>query len=129
MQPTHAHQHLWRLARGDYRWLSADVPALTPIRRDFEPADLAPLLKRHGVPRTVLVQATDSTAETGFMLELAAAHDWIGGVVGWVDISDRASIATLERWAREHPKFKGVRPMLQDLPEDDWIATRPHAHV
>ncbi|MDY0747895.1 amidohydrolase family protein [Paucibacter sp. R3-3] len=126
MQRIDAHQHFWRLDRGDYGWLTAE---LAPLYRDFAPGDLQPLLQRHGVAQTVLVQAADSTAETDFMLELAASHDWIGGVVGWVDISDRASIATLERWAREHPKFKGVRPMLQDLPEDDWIATRPHADV
>ena len=128
MQRIDAHQHLWRLARGDYRWLRADVPALAPIHRDFEPADLAPLLQRHGVNKTVLVQAADSTAETDFMLELAAAHDWIGGVVGWVDLAERDSVEALERWARQ-PKFKGIRPMLQDLPEDDWIATHPHADV
>jgi len=120
-----SHQHFWRPARGDYAWLRADVPALAPLVRDFLPEHLAPLLQAHGVERTVLVQAADSEAETDFMLELAAAHDVIGGVVGWVDLSSPDAVASLERMAR-HPKFKGVRPMLQDLPEDDWIARRPH---
>jgi L-fuconolactonase len=123
-----AHQHLWRVARGDYRWLRADVPALAPIHRDFEPDDLQPLLQAHGVTHTVLVQAADSTAETEFMLQLATLHDWIAGVVGWVDLSQPAAVQTLKRWA-SHPKFKGVRPMLQDLPEHDWIARAPHPEV
>lgn len=123
-----AHQHFWRTARGDYRWLRADDAALAPILRDFEPAHLRPLLAAHGVQQTVLVQAADSAAETDFMLGLASEHDFIGGVVGWVDLSRTESIAQLERWA-EHPKFKGVRPMLQDLPDPQWIAHVPHPDV
>ncbi len=123
-----AHQHLWRLARGDYRWLRADVPALARIHRDFEPDDLQPLLQAHGVSRTVLVQAADSVAETDDMLRLATLNDWIAGVVGWVDLSQPESVSTLKTWA-VHPKFKAVRPMLQDLPEADWIDRMPHPEV
>jgi len=125
IQRIDSHQHFWRPARGDYTWLRADVPALAPLLRDFMPEDLQPLLHAHGVSRTVLVQAADSHAETDFMLDLAGSRDEIGGVVGWVDLSRPDAAASLERMAR-HPKFKGVRPMLQDLPDDDWIARRPH---
>jgi L-fuconolactonase len=121
-----AHQHFWRLKRGDYRWLRADVPALAPIYRDVEPADLRPLLARHGVVKTIAVQAADSEAETEHLLALARDHDdVIAGVVGWVDLADEACVATLARWA-DQKALKGVRPMLQELPEHDWIATRPH---
>jgi len=125
IQRIDSHQHFWRPARGDYTWLRADVPALAPLLRDFMPEDLAPLLQAHGVSRTVLVQAADSHAETDFMLDLAGSRDEIGGVVGWVELSRPDAAASLERMAR-HPKFKGVRPMLQDLPDDDWIARHPH---
>jgi len=124
IQRIDSHQHFWRPARGDYRWLRADEPALAPLLRDFLPDDLAPLLAAHGVGRTVLVQAAESRAETEFMLDLASAHASIGGVVGWVELGRPGAVGTLERMAR-HPKFKGVRPMLQDLPDDDWIASRP----
>jgi predicted TIM-barrel fold metal-dependent hydrolase len=91
-----AHQHFWRPARGDYRWLRPDVAALAPICRNFEPADLQPLLCAHGVVQTVLVQAADSEAETDFLLSLAEAHPFIGGVVGWVDLGRIES----NRWRR-----------------------------
>jgi L-fuconolactonase len=123
-----AHQHFWRPARGDYTWLRADVPALAPLLRDFLPEHLQPTRARQNVRQTVLVQAADSEAETDHLLELATSHEFIAGVVGWVDLRRPDSVATLERWALQ-PKFKGVRPMLQDLPDVDWIARAPHSVV
>jgi len=120
-----AHQHFWRRARGDYHWLRDDLPALAPLRRDFEPGDLAPLLDDHGIQRTVLVQAADSTAETDFMLALAEHHPFIAAVVGWVDLSADSATARLEDWASRAPRLKGIRPMLQDLPQSDWIEHGP----
>lgn len=123
-----AHQHYWRLARGDYRWLRPDDAALAALLRDFEPADLAPLRTAHGITRTVLVQAADSSAETEHLLALAGEDASIAGVVGWADLSDPASVGLLEHWS-EQVVFKGVRPMLQDLPARDWIEHGPHADV
>ncbi len=123
-----SHHHFWRVARGDYGWLRADELAIAPLVRDFLPPNLIGTLKALGITQTVLVQAAPTEAETDFLLELAADHDFIAGVVGWVDLSQPESVATLERWAAQ-PKFKGVRPMLQDLPANDWIAREPHADV
>ncbi len=123
-----AHQHFWQPARGDYGWLRADVPALAPLLRDFLPLHLQATLAAHRVHQTVLVQAAPSEAETDFLLGLADENRFIAGVVGWVDLSRPDAVSTLQRWAR-HPQFKGVRPMLQDLPEADWIALAPHPDV
>lgn len=112
-----AHQHFWKLARGDYRWLG---PELAPLYRDFGPADLAPLRARHGIDGSVLVQAADSVAETEYMLALAAQDPTILGVVGWVDFETKDVADTLERLAR-NPKLVGVRPMLQDIPDVRWM--------
>jgi len=112
-----AHQHFWRVSRGDYRWLS---PQLAALYRDFLPADLAPQLARAGVDATVLVQAADTLAESEFLLELAHATPWIAGVVGWVDLDRESAPRELERLARA-PKFVGVRPMLQDLDDPRWV--------
>lgn len=120
-----AHQHFWRLARGDYDWLDTSDPALAPLARDFEPEDLAPLRRAHGIGRTVLVQAAATMDETEHLLALAEGHPEIAGVVGWIDLADPGRLPVLERWAR-HPAFKGVRPMLQDLPDTEWIAHGPH---
>lgn len=112
-----AHQHFWRLDRADYGWLT---PALGPLYRDYLPQDLKPILDLAGVGRTVLVQAAPSVAETRFLLSLADQHPWIAGVVGWVDLAAPDAAETIAALAR-HPKLKGLRPMLQDLPDDEWI--------
>jgi L-fuconolactonase len=119
------HQHFWRRSRGDYTWLDPAQASLRPLLRDFEPHDLLPLLNEHDVSQTVLVQAAASEAETDFLLALSDQHAWIAGVVGWIDLSDPTRRPVLNRWAR-HPKFKGVRPMLQDIEDVDWIAHAPH---
>jgi len=112
-----AHQHFWKLDRADYSWLTPDN---VPLYRDFLPDDLKPILDENGIEGTVLVQAADSDAETDFMLDLASAHDWIVGVVGWVALSDPSAIYRLIALSRNR-KFCGVRPMLQDIAQTDWI--------
>jgi L-fuconolactonase len=114
-----AHHHVWRLARGDYGWLT---PALAAIHRDYALDDLRPWLDRAGIRATVLVQAAPTVAETEFLLAAAAASAGIvRGVVGWVDLAAPDAIPTLERLRRD-PTLRGVRPMLQDLADRDWIA-------
>jgi L-fuconolactonase len=114
-----AHQHYWDPARGDYGWLTPDLGALY---RSFGPADLAPLRTRCGVTRTVVVQAAQTVDETRYLLGLARDDASIAGVVGWVPLDDPEAPALIADLARE-PKFRGVRPMLQDLADDEWIAT------
>lgn len=115
-----AHQHYWKLSRGDYGWLTPDMGVLY---RDYLPADLEPILTRHNVDKTVLVQAAPTVAETDFMLSLAAEHDSIGGVVGWLDMADPDFPRLFEKYRRE-PAFVGIRPMLHDLSDDAWV-TQP----
>lgn len=110
-----AHQHFWVPAWGDYGWMPQDDPVLT---RPYGPADLAPQLGAVG--GTVLVQAAPTVAETEYLLALAEGTPMVRAVVGWIDFEEAGSEATLDRLAR-HPKFRGVRPMIQDLPRDDWM--------
>lgn len=112
-----AHQHFWRLSRGDYAWPNDSV---APIFRDFGPDELLPLLDAAGVRQTVLVQATDSVAETEYLLQIARRCDRVAGVVGWVDLAAPEAIATIDR-LRADPKLKGIRPMLQNIAETGWI--------
>ena len=94
-----SHQHLWRLARGDYGWLT---PGLAPLYRDFTPADLAPLLAAGGIDATLLVQAAPTEAETRFLLETAAGTPFVAGVVELyraLETSDRdRAAAAYENW-------------------------------
>ncbi|WP_417683903.1 amidohydrolase family protein [Roseibium sp.] len=112
-----AHQHFWQLSRGDYGWLT---PELGPIYRDFMPADLTPLLGRNKVAGTILVQAAPTVAETRFMLDLAEANNFIKGVVGWTDFDAEDAPDRIDELAR-HPKLIGLRPMIQDIAQDDWL--------
>ena len=112
-----SHQHFWRLARGDYGWLT---PALKPIYRDFEAGDLAPLLDRHGIAGTILVQAAPSEAEIDYMLDAASRAGFVKGVVGWIDLEQRESLGRITALAR-NPMFKGVRPMIHDIDDPRWM--------
>lgn len=112
-----SHQHFWQASRGDYGWLT---PELGSLYRDYLPDDLRPLLQEHRIDKTVVVQAAPTVAETDFLLALAQRREFIAGVVGWLDM---ASVDFEDQFAayRRKPGFIGIRPMLQDLPEDDYI--------
>jgi L-fuconolactonase len=113
-----AHQHFWRLDRGDYGWLTAD---LAPIHRDFGPADLAPTLSRHGIDATIVVQAAPTVAETEYLLALAASTPYVAGVVGWADFESPRAVETIARLASD-PLLVGLRPMVQDIDDVAWLA-------
>jgi L-fuconolactonase len=83
--------------------------------RDYLPADLAPIIQTN---RTVLVQASNSVAESRWLLELANMHSFIAGVVGWVDLMNPD--AQLDELCAD-PKFKGVRHLVESEPDDDWL--------
>lgn len=112
-----AHHHLWQPLRGDYDWMPQDNAILN---RPYDPSDLAPDLKAHGIDGTVLIQAAASVHETEYMLGLADATPFIKGVVGWIDFENPNHLSHLKRLA-QHPKFLGVRPMIQDIPDVNWM--------
>lgn len=112
-----SHQHFWQLSRGDYGWLT---PELEPLYRDFLPEDLLPKIDSCAVEQTILVQAAPTVAETEFMLDLASRHPFIAGVVGWVDF-EKEDVAEQIRKLASNTKLVGLRPMIQDIPDLDWI--------
>src|SRR3982751_2960748 len=112
-----AHFHCWELARGDYGWLT---PALAPIYRDITVADWQAESQSLGVRGGVLVQAAPTEAETRFLLAQADANPAVLGVVGWVDFLAADAPARIAALAR-HPRLKGLRPMLQDIADPEWI--------
>ncbi len=110
-----AHHHIWRVSRGDYGWLTPDLP----ICRDYMLDDLRPLLG--DITATVLVQAAPTEAETAFMLDIARnSSGLVRGVVGWTDFTRNDAPERISAMAVE-PLLKGFRPMLQDIADTDWI--------
>lgn len=112
-----AHQHFWSLGRGDYGWLDPDCGKLF---QDFQPTDLKPELEAVGVEATILIQAAPTVAETEYLLEIARSTVFVEGVIGWVDMATPEAVGTIQQLSA-NPYLKGVRPMIQDLPEDDWV--------
>ena len=114
-----AHQHFWVLNRFTPNFPKPEHGA---IYRSFLPEDLEPVLAAAGVEGTVVVQAAPALEETEWLLNVTASRPWVRGVVGWVDLDQPpgALRRDLNRLVR-FPKLVGVRPMLQDLPDLDWI--------
>jgi L-fuconolactonase len=112
-----AHFHIWRLDRGDYGWLT---PALGRIHRDVSLNDWRVEALDSGVTAGILVQAAPTDAETRFLLNQAASASDVLGVVGWTDLLASDAVQAIKRLARE-PKLKGLRPMLHDIADPDWI--------
>ena len=138
-----SHHHLWDLSRFHYDWMP---PGDSIIKRDYLPADLEPLLERNGISATMLVQAHESVEEAEWLLDLFAAHDFIAGVVAWVDLASPDVGYVLDRlmargglvgirhgaehdadpeWLTRDASIQGLREVAaRDLAYD--VLTRPH---
>jgi L-fuconolactonase len=112
-----AHQHFWQYDPVEYGWIPDSAGVL---RRDYLPAQLKPLLSAHGLDGAVAVQARQTLAENDFLLKLADENDVVKAVVGWVDLRSPDAEEQLERYAA-HPKFRGVRHVVQDEPDDAFL--------
>ncbi len=114
-----AHLHFWNLTKAEYSWL---VPEYGPIYANLEAPDVEPHLIANGIDKTVIVQAANSYEDTAYMLEVADRHAWAGGVVGWVDLRAEDVRSQLRRYAAR-PKFKGVRHIVHDEPDVEFMLT------
>lgn len=112
-----SHQHFWDLSRSGYDWLTPDLEALY---RNYQPKDLEPILQRERITGTVLVQASGTIEETHYLLSIAAQTPFVLGVVGWVDLASPKAPEQL-RQLKANSYLKGIRPMLQNIEQDDWI--------
>src|ERR1700760_1684130 len=108
-----SHQHFWKFDPVRDSWIGN---TMSVIQRDFMPEDLKPILDKHGIDGCVAVQADQSDAETEFLLGLADKHDFIKGVVGWIDLMAADIGKRLENSGRSN-KLKGFRHVLQGEPD------------
>jgi L-fuconolactonase len=116
-----SHQHFWQLGRFDYPWMNSSLGVLY---RDYLPDQLEPILAQNGVSKTVLVQASNSVEESRWLLQLADDYPFVAGVVGWVDLMADDVDRQLDELV-SHPKFKGVRHLVESEPADDWLVQPP----
>ena len=117
-----AHVHVWDLRRASYPWLG---PSLEPINRTVEIREVLPALERAGVTRVVLVQSADNEADTANMFDVARSHpELVAGVVGWVPLASPERIPDQLEHLRRSGRLVGVRNLIHDQPDPEWI-TRP----
>lgn len=112
-----SHQHFWDIQRFKYEWMS---PSDKILYRNFLPDSFESILEKNGIEKTVAVQAHQSLEETRWLLNLADEFELIGGVVGWVDLKNDDLENQLDEFSN-YPKFKGVRHIVQDEPDEKWI--------
>jgi L-fuconolactonase len=112
-----AHHHLWKYSAPEYPWMTG---SMGPLRRDFLVEDLREVMVESGIDGTLVVQARQTLEETRWLLGLAREHEFIKGVVGWVPLVDPGVRIYLEHFSKQ-PKFKGVRHVLHDEPDENYI--------
>jgi L-fuconolactonase len=111
-----AHQHFWRYEPAQYPWIRGGWP----LRRDFLPEHLRPLLQNTQMDGCVAVQARQSIEETRWLLQLASENDFVKGVVGWIDLR-RGDVRRQLAGFSGNPRFVGVRHVAQDEPDDEFL--------
>ena len=120
MKIVDSHQHFWDPSRGDYHWMPKNNPILN---RKYEVKDLFKVSESIDLHKTILVQAAATNEETNYMLAIAENSDLISGVVGWINFEDPNQLEQLKTFAN-NPKFVGVRPMIQDIPDENWVLNK-----
>lgn len=113
-----SHQHFWKYSEAEYGWIDDRMAVL---KRNFLPEDIEPLLTENGFSGSVAVQARQTAGETRWLLSLAGKHDFIKGVVGWVDLCSEDNLRRQLDEFCNSPKLAGVRHVVHDEPEDGFM--------
>jgi L-fuconolactonase len=119
-----AHQHFWKYSPAQYEWITDDM---APLKRNFLPQDLRPLLAASGFDGSIAVQAQQTVQEARWLLELAEQNSFIKGVVGWVDLCSPEVREQLEELA-VNSRLLGVRHIVQGEPDDEFMLRPDFRH-
>lgn len=111
-----SHQHFWNYSASEYPW----IPTGSALQRNWLPEDLDALQAPLALDGSIAVQARQSIEESRWLLELAAKNPRIRGVVGWVDLRSERVAESLAEFSK-NPKFVGVRHVVQDEPDDQFM--------
>jgi L-fuconolactonase len=82
-----SHAHVWDLGVRDQGWIRDG----SPIRRNFAVTDLQTAMASTPVTSVVLVQVINDEDETWDFVAHSREHEFIAGVVGWVDLAAPAA--------------------------------------
>lgn len=117
MATIDSHQHFWQYNPQKHDWITDDMNV---IQRDFLPLDLLPILQQNNIDGCISVQADQTEAETDFLLALSDNHDFIKGVVGWVDLRADTIYERLEHYSQFN-KLKGFRHIVQSENDSEFM--------
>ena len=115
------HHHLWSYNADDYPW----IPANTPLAQNQLLAELEEVTSAAGVTGTIAVQARQIIEESSSLLKIADQSDLIRGIVGWLPLVSENVEEDLEHFS-DHPKFVGIRHVLQDEPDEYFLRNDFH---
>jgi L-fuconolactonase len=112
-----SHQHFWRFDPVRDSWINEEMLV---IKKDFLPADLLRHLQDNNFDGSVVVQSDQSEEENSFQLSNAEQHDFVKGVVGWVDLQ-ADNIEERLAYYSSFKKMKGFRHVLQGESQRDLM--------
>ena len=116
------HVHIWDLENIKYKWLEGND---TILGRTYHFLEIEEERRKMGVTAGVLVQAENHYEDTDWMLLNAKEHEWIKGVVGWVPLMSPAETANGLDHYLNNPYFKGVRHLIHDEKDPQWLLQEP----
>jgi L-fuconolactonase len=114
-----AHQHFWKYDPVRDSWITDDMAV---IRKDFLPGELEPVLKQNGMEGSVVIQSDQSEEENIFQIQNATGHEFIKGIVGWIDL-EADNIEERLAYYSSFKKMKGFRHVLQGETQRDLMLT------
>ena len=118
-----SHQHFWDPVEFH---LPPPPSEAAVLGRAFLPEDLKPELDKAGVDRTVLVQAYPQSLEMNrWLFARTNEASFVAGVVAWADLTRPDVLGPELDELQAEPKFVGVRHIVEDESDEDWIVRDP----
>ncbi|WP_346860975.1 amidohydrolase family protein [uncultured Draconibacterium sp.] len=117
MKIIDTHHHYWNYNPVDFDWIDDEM---ANIRKSFLPNDLKQTLAETNVNGVISVQARQCLEETDWLLSMAAEHDFMKGIIGWVPLTSPEIEPVLEKY-QNNSWLKGVRHVVQGEPDPEFI--------
>ena len=112
-----SHHHLWRYSPDEYGWIDERMSVL---RQDFLAQELRQIASDNHVDGFVTVQARQTIQESRDLLAISESEPLIRGVVGWAPLASPEIGGVLDEFC-ESPSLKGIRHVVQDEPDDEFL--------